>query len=420
MSSFDKVVGYEDIKRELQMFSDVIKNFEKYEKLGVKLPRGILLDGEPGVGKTLLAKCFIEESGCKHFILRKDKPDGDFINEIRNTFSEAKKESCAIVFLDDMDKFANEDSEHKDAEEYVTVQACIDECKDTGVFVIATVNDRFCMPDSLVRAGRFDKVIEVSIPKGDESKNIIKYYLSQKKTMENLDVEEIAQILEGTSCAQIESVINEAGIYACYENKDSIEREDIIRACMRLIFDAPQSSKESEYIYNYAVHEAGHAVVAEVLSPGSVSLVSVCKHTGATEGVVVTHQAEDYCVNKKTQENDIMRHLGGKAATEAVLGGLDLGSKSDIRQAYDIVYNFVEDLCAYGFDKLLRYEPSQTLLTKKDIVIAEEMEKYYKKAQKLILDNRDFHAALTKELVDKKTLTQKDIVRIKQSLKIAV
>ncbi len=235
MSSFGKVIGYEDIKRELQIFADVIKNFEKYEKLGVKLPRGILLDGEPGVGKTLLAKCFIEESGCKHFILRKDKPDGDFVNEIRNTFCEAKKESKAIVFLDDMDKYANEDNMHKDAEEYVTVQSCIDDCKDSGILVFATVNNRHGLPDSLIRAGRFDKVIEVSIPKGEESKEIIKYYLSQKKTIDSIDFEKIANILEGISCAQIESVINEAGIYAGYAKKENIDREDLIKACMRLI-----------------------------------------------------------------------------------------------------------------------------------------------------------------------------------------
>lgn len=138
------------------------------------------------------------------------------------------------------------------------------------------------------------------------------------------------------------------------------------------------------------------------------------------EGVVVVKEPEDYYVNITSAENDVMRHLGGKAATEVILGGIDLGGKRDIKAAYDIIYKFVDDLCGYGFNKYLRYEPSQSVLARIDTVMSEELEKYYKKTQKIILDNRNFHEALTKALVEKKTLTQKDIIRIKQSLKIAV
>ena len=130
MSAFDKVIGYENIKAELIRYCDVLKNREKYNRLGVQLPRGILLDGDPGLGKTLMAKCFIEECGLKYYLIRKDKPDGAFVDEIRSTFEKAKSDPIAIVFLDDMDKFANEDSNHRDAEEYVAVQAGIDEVKN--------------------------------------------------------------------------------------------------------------------------------------------------------------------------------------------------------------------------------------------------------------------------------------------------
>ena len=136
MSKFDKVVGYEDIKAELIRICDVVKNPEKYDRLGVHMPRGVMLWGDPGVGKSLMAKCFIEESGCKSFTIRKDKPDGDLVNAICDVFAEAKAEGRAIVFLDDLDKFANEDNQHPDAEEYVAVQAGIDTCKDTDVFVL--------------------------------------------------------------------------------------------------------------------------------------------------------------------------------------------------------------------------------------------------------------------------------------------
>ena len=162
MSEFDKVIGYEDAKMELKRFCDVLRNPEKYTKLGVTMPSGILLCGEPGLGKTLMARCFIAESGCRVFTLRKEKPNGDFVNQIKETFEKAKTDSPSIVFLDDMDKFANEDDMHRDAEEYVTVQSCIDACKGHGIFTLATVNDKHCLPDSLLRAGRFDKVIELN------------------------------------------------------------------------------------------------------------------------------------------------------------------------------------------------------------------------------------------------------------------
>ena len=121
MNSFDKVIGYGAIKAELIRICDVVKYPEKYFRLGVYIPRGVLLFGAPGLGKTLLANCFIEESGRKCFTVRKDKPNGDFVNEIRQVFDKAKAQETAIVFLDDLDKFANEDMDHCDADEYVTL-----------------------------------------------------------------------------------------------------------------------------------------------------------------------------------------------------------------------------------------------------------------------------------------------------------
>ena len=125
MKQFDQIIGYEDIKRELYRICDTMKNTEKYKKLGVTTPRGLLLCGEPGIGKTMMAMAFIEESGRKSYTIRKNKSDGDFVDVITETFEEAKKNAPSIVLLDDMDKFANEDVQHRDAEEYVTVQSCM-------------------------------------------------------------------------------------------------------------------------------------------------------------------------------------------------------------------------------------------------------------------------------------------------------
>lgn len=417
MSEFDKVIGYEDIKMELKRFCDVIRNPEKYKKMGVQSPRGILLHGDPGLGKSLMAKCFIAESGRTVITLRKDKPDGDFVNAIRKTFEKAKKEAPCIVFFDDMDKFANEDNMHRDAEEYVAVQAGIDDCKDIEVFVLATVNDKWSLPDSLIRAGRFDKVIGFKNPTGTDAIKIIQHFLEGKQTVGDVNAVEIARLIEGHSCAELESVINEAGIYAGYESRELIEQRDIVKACMRLLFGAPEctNSKENPYARHVAVHEAGHAVLAEVLEPGSVNLVSICKFSGSAAGITKLRKTDYEEYSKELMENKVISVLGGKAATEMVYGIADVGCNSDMHEAFDTVTEFVDNICSLGFQTFEGNNSSGYLLEMKDRLVSMEMERYYQMAKKLIATNRDFLDAMTEALMDKQTLTCEDIGLIRKN-----
>ena len=420
MSEFDKIIGYADIKDELIRFCDVLKNFDKYKRLGVEIPRGILLYGEPGIGKTLLAKSFIKESKIKSFTIRKDKHSREFVNHIRNIFYKAKKEECAIVFLDDIDKFANEDEYHKDAEEYVVVQSCIDDCKGSNVFVLATANNIFCLPNSLMRAGRFDKVIQMTCPGGDDAKKIIKYFLSKKRVLGDIDIDDISSFLAGHSCAELEMVINEAGIYAVFDKRSKIEQRDIIKACMRLIFDAPESVEyiDSNILKKVAVHESGHAVISEILEPGSVNLVSICGYSNTSGGITSVRKPEDYNFNVVTQEHEIIRSLGGKAATEMIYGTFDPGCIDDLQRAFDLVTTFVDNYCAYGFDAFERGNSSQYLLENKDRKVAEQMDRYYRKSKQIIAENRGFFDAMVQELLKEKTLTKKQIRSIRDSVMI--
>ncbi len=199
MKEFDAIIGYTAVKRELEQIADVLKNADPYEKLGVAPPRGLMLYGAPGVGKTLMAKALVKASGRKYFVCRKDQPNGDFIKAIKKTFDQAAAEAPSIVFLDDMDKFSNGDERRPDAEEYVTVQSCIDKNRDKDVFVLATANNLRCLPRSLLRAGRFDRNIQIDVPHGEDAERITAYYLSQKKFVSDVDAQTIARIMDGRS-----------------------------------------------------------------------------------------------------------------------------------------------------------------------------------------------------------------------------
>jgi cell division protease FtsH len=418
MSKFDKVVGYEDIKAELIRICDVVKNPEKYARLGVHMPRGIMLWGDPGLGKSLMAQCFIEESGCRSFTIRKDKPDGDLVNVICDVFAEAKAQDRAIIFLDDLDKFANEDDKHPDAEEYVAVQAGIDACRDSDVFVIATANDRYCLPDSLLRSGRFDKVIELECPKGKDALKVVQHYLSQKESMGEVDAAEITRILDGHSCADLETVVNEAGIYAGFDGRDTITQKDMLRAAMRMLFDSPECVAENRNpsVRSYAVHEAGHVVMAETVEPGSVTFVSVGGYVGKTGGVTKIYTEKDFNKSREWMEHDILIKLAGKAATEVVLGETDVGCGSDLRRAFQIIAKLADNVCAFGFDMYENSDSSDVLRARKEQFVAMELNRYYQRAKKILAKERAFLNEMITALLTRKTLTQQDIRGIRDDI----
>lgn len=414
MSEFDKIIGYDDVKIDLTRYCDILKNPEKYMELGVAMPRGILLEGVPGIGKSLMAEAFAKESGRKVVVVRKDKSDGAFLDEIREAFARARKNPYSIVFLDDMDKFANEDECHCDAEEYVTVQACIDECRDDNVFVLATVNDKYCLPDSLIRSGRFDKIIRMRKPKNEEARKIIEHFLSQKKCVGKINMDEITKIFSGLSCAELETIVNEAAIYAGFDEKEKIEQDDLIKAYLRLIHNAPEFINPivEKNMERVAVHEAGHALVSEILTPDSVSLISVFCSVGGEKGVVVIDQNEDFDYSANAQRNDVIRKLAGKAATEIYYGGADVGCRADIKVATSILENMIGQNCTSGFSAYDFGMPSEYSRGNMERMVVSELERCYSDAKKIIVENIEVLYELVCELMYNKTLTYKELRKI--------
>lgn len=418
MKGFDNVIGYDSIKLEIARICDIIKNSEKYQKLGVKIPKGLLLYGEPGVGKTLIANSFIEECGKKCYVCRKNLPDNEFIKYIKKTFEDAKNNVPSLVLLDDFDKFANEDKDHKNAEEYVTIQSCIDDVKSSEVFVIATANDLRLVPDSLLRAGRFDTSIEIKAPKGLDAEMIIRHYLSGKNTVADLDVKQLARILNGRSCAELETIINQAGIYAGFENKEKIELNDIIKACIRTIYNAPETIKNGTCEDNEqtAYHEAGHALIAEILEPESVTMISIGGHDGCSiGGFTAYYRDENYWRSVKSMQNRVLCLLGGKCATEIKYGTIDAGCSSDIERAVDVVKRIIIEYAGNGFDKCSPrddFDLSEMQKYNQERAINDELEKYYIKAKQIIIENQSKLDDLALELNKKKMLISEDIKKI--------
>lgn len=428
MNEFDKIIGYASTKKELMQISDTLKNADEYAKLGVKAPNGLLLFGVPGVGKTLMANSLIAASGRKAFVCRKDKPNGDFIKSIKSTFDEAVKNAPSIVFLDDMDKFANGDSNHRDAEEYVTVQSCIDANKGKGVFVLATANSIDVLPRSLLRAGRFDRVIEVSEPRGEEAEKIVGHYLSEKTLGSDIDPKLVARIMDGRSCAELETIINEAGLIAGYERAGCITMDHFIRACLTSVFGTTNyaATDDDDDYYNIEngvdpeslkkqiiLHEAGHAVVSEILSPGCVTLVCTRLDKGFTSYYRIENNPLTY------KKNKIIGSLGGMAAIEQRLGITDCGASNDLDGAFYMMENIVTSVCEYGFGyHVPGLRESETRKEARENMVISEVERYYRKAKEIIAKNGEFYDAVVNELSKTGLITMNDIARIKANCKI--
>ena len=421
MSAFDKVIGYETIKNELLQICDMIHNRKIYEDLGAKLPQGILLYGDPGLGKTLISKCFIEESGLDAYVIRRNKGNDDFIGDITGTFAKAKENAPSVVLLDDMDKFSNEDADHRDSKEYVAVQSGIDEVKGSDVFVIATVNNIWKLPKSLVRSGRFDRKIEVQCPSDDDSYLIIEHYLSDKKVDDYVDMEDLCKMISFNSCADLETILNEAAIHAAYCRKPNIDMDDMVYAVLRMQYESPDDQTRTSFadMKKTALHEAGHLVVCEVLEPGSVGLASLRSSGRDTVGGFI-HR----CRELTRRPYYVLVALAGKAAVELYYSeSCASGCHRDITRAFNLIRDGLSESATHGFGMIdvatARFErTSENMNSRSEAVTHAELERHMFKTRDILLKNREFLEKATEALLKKETLLYSDIREIKSQVKI--
>ncbi len=408
MSAFDKIIGYDRIKTELMQISDMIHRPEAYAALGARMPKGLLLDGEPGLGKTLMATALMEDSGLPCFTVRRCRSEEGFLKTLEETFCKAADAAPSMILLDDMDKFAKNDCS---TAEFTAVQGCMDKVWDKPVFVIATVNDADTLPESLLRCGRFDRQIIVHRPAAEDAEEIIRHYLERQAAVPDIAISDLAMLLVHSSCAELESALNEAAIYAAYERSSTISAAHFIRTVLTTVHhvspdisDADEDEQKAS-----ARHEAGHIAVMELLAPGSVAFATLCsKRPRDCSGFILRNSGLD-------TETSVMTLLAGKSACELQYGKVAIGCGDDLRKAAAQIRRRVESLGGSGMlgvDVSGRYGDSETGLLQRETIVRAELERYLFETKELLASHHQMVQELAEALLEKQTLLHSEIQAI--------
>ena len=416
MDKFDeKVIGYDSIKETLRQIADVLKRPEAYKEKGVSMPRGLLMESAPGLGKSLMASILMEESGRKSFVFRRINEGNTFLGEMKDIFDVAKEEAPSILLLEDLNLYVESNSPY--APEWACLQACIDETSDADIFVIATTNDTRYMPQSLLRPGRFDYILNLNPPLGKTAENIVSYYLRDKNLAKDVQISDVVKAMPQVSCATLETVMNLAAINSVYRDHAHVQKEDIIDALLKVVYnlrkaDCEEDPQEHQMI---AVHEAAHAVVGEVLHSGSIGIITIRGSHGAIGGM-----ESGFAVYAKSEEefqDEIIKTLAGKAGTALIYGIMDIRAAADIKKADQLLDIWLCHFAGGGFSGV---EPSENRLSEprlsyNEAIKSAKLEELYRRAYKILYDNRDFLLAVQKELLEHETLLNSDLAKIRES-----
>lgn len=322
MDRFDeKIIGYESTKNILRQILDALKRPELYKSKGASIPRGLLMESDPGLGKSLLATVFIKESGRKSYVFRKTSQENSFLDELRAAFLAAKEAAPSILLLEDLNLYVESNSPY--APEWACLQACIDDAKSTDLFVIATTNDTKYMPPSLLRPGRFDYTLYLDPPMGKIAERIVSYYLRDKDLAEDVLISDIVKAMPKVSCATLETVMNLAALNSTYQGHEHIYKDDVTDALLQVVYRLSKTDKSLDLTecQKIALHEAAHAVVGEILNPDSIGIVTIRGNQSCIGGF--ENGCSTYLKNEEELLNDITKTLAGKAGVSLIYGVMD-------------------------------------------------------------------------------------------------
>jgi len=424
--AFEKVAGYEPEKTELRDVCKILKNADKLLSAGFRLPRGLLLAGAPGVGKSIMAECLIEESGihCER-ISFDDYGENELTEYLDLKFKNAVKNAPSIIFMDELDKFLGEPGDFQvsyDMSATRKILKAINDNMSDGIMLLATVNDTDMLCDALKRSGRFDRILNIRMPSRKDREEIIRFYADDKPFETKIDFAAMAKITGGLSGADLECIINEAGLSAAVHERESIQQDDIDLAVDRFIFQGckHEAAGEEKVREAVAVHEVGHLIAALILDFDGVGNVSILPQ-GDSDGHLKIGFDCDGLKTVKSLFDQAVIALAGQAAEEVFFPDKKLiGSASDIAKAQSIVVRLLTKECCAGYEYFMRSPEgpfssefvSERRLAKIEDKCTELMNACKEKAVKLITDNNDMAEKFIRKLVKNYALSREEIVRL--------
>ena len=353
--TFNDVAGVEEEKQELEEIVEFLKNPKKFTEMGARIPKGVLLVGQPGTGKTLLAKAVAGEAGVPFFIIS----GSDFVemfvgvgaSRVRDLFDQAKKNAPCIIFIDEIDAVGRQRGAGlgggHDEREQTLNQLLVEMdgfAPNEGVIVLAATNRPDVLDKALLRAGRFDRQIVVGAPDVKAREQILEVHARKKKLADDVDLGTVAKNTSGFAGADLENILNEAALLAARQNKDTINMKDIEDAMVKVTMGPEKknkviSDKERKLV---AFHEAGHAVVSKFLpTQDQVHQISIVPR-GMAGGYTMYRPSEDKSFMSRTEmEEHIVSLLGGRVAEQLVIGDISTGASNDIERASKIARDMV-------------------------------------------------------------------------------
>ncbi|MBC9796082.1 ATP-dependent zinc metalloprotease FtsH [Sinomicrobium weinanense] len=437
--TFKDVAGLEGAKEEVQEIVEFLKNPDKYTSLGGKIPKGALLVGSPGTGKTLLAKAVAGEAKVPFFSLS----GSDFVemfvgvgaSRVRDLFKQAKDKSPAIIFIDEIDAIGrargksnftgSNDERENTLNQLLTEMDGFD--TNTNVIVLAATNRADVLDKALMRAGRFDRQIFVDLPDIRERKEIFEVHLKPIKTSEALDLEFLAKQTPGFSGADIANVCNEAALIAARNGKKAVDKQDFLDAVDRIIGGLEKKNKiiTPEEKKTIAFHEAGHATVSWMLEHAAPLVKVTIVPRGQSLGAAWYLPEERLIVRPEQMLDEMCAALGGRAAEKVIFGKISTGALSDLEKvtkqakAMVTIYGLNEKIgnltyydssgqSEYGFTK--PYSEETAIVIDKEI--SNIIEEQYIRAVKLLSEQKDKLTELAEHLLEKEVIFKDDLERI--------
>lgn len=424
------IAGYDEEKEEAKKIIEVLKNHKEYEKIGAYIPKGLILSGNPGVGKTMLAKAIASESNVPLFEFESDESENESatIKSLKEIFQKARAQAPSIIFIDELDELVMTDDFYSDYSRK-TLKILLTEIDGisttSGVIVIATTNARGKLPAALIRSGRMDKRITMPMPDLKSREAIFDLYLNKSNHTRHIKASELAGKTAGFSGADIKTLINETIIDCASKKIDKISIKDFERNIPVILFQEIRKVDANGPSDTTCYHEIGHFIISYIVN-NEIGEISVERY-GDIQGYMNLEAGSKtrVQVTRNTLDNRVMVALGGMAAEEVYTKDISLGAIKDISNAKALISGLMQS-GALGFDLIsektnsIEYalhrssesSDSEAKKTKIENYMANKLEENFKRAKQILVENKKLADYIYKEIKTNSKLNKNEMTNL--------